>query len=158
MTDRLTPEARSANMARIRGKDTGPEIAVRKALHAAGFRFRLHRRDLPGTPDIVLPGLRTVVFVHGCYWHRHEGCRNATLPGTRTDFWQAKFAATIERDARFTAALEVLGWKIVVIWECETQRADRLAEVIRERLPVPAAPRRPRGSPGNSSAMPPAEG
>ncbi|UXU76276.1 very short patch repair endonuclease [Paracoccus sp. SMMA_5_TC] len=144
-------------MARIRGKDTGPEIAVRKALHAAGFRFRLHRRDLPGTPDIVLPALRTAVFVHGCFWHRHEGCRNATVPGTRTGFWLAKFTANAERDAKNGAALEALGWKVVVIWECETHRADRLADVIRARLPAPGALRRPPGSSGNPSATPPAE-
>ncbi len=149
MTDKLSPEARSANMARIRGRDTGPEIAVRKALHAAGFRFRLHRRDLPGKPDIVLPKHRTAVFVHGCFWHRHEGCRNATSPGTRTEFWQAKFAANVARDARNTAALEAAGWKVVVIWECETERPERLAAVIRERLPASAAPPRDRGTRGS---------
>lgn len=149
MSDTLTPEARSANMARIRGKDTVPEIAVRRALHAAGFRFRLHRRDLPGTPDIVLVRQRIAVFVHGCYWHRHEGCRNATTPGTRTDFWQAKFAANVERDARKTAALEAAGWTVVVIWECETSKPDRLAAVIRERLPAPASPPEPRENPGS---------
>jgi DNA mismatch endonuclease (patch repair protein) len=142
MADRLTPQARSANMARIRGRDTGPELAVRRALHAAGFRFRLHRRDLPGTPDIVLVRQRIAIFVHGCYWHRHEGCRNATTPGTRKDFWQAKFAANVERDARKAAALEAAGWQVVVIWECEAGNPDGLAAVIRERLP-PSAGRRP---------------
>jgi DNA mismatch endonuclease (patch repair protein) len=149
MTDKLSPEARSANMARIRGHDTAPEIAVRKALHAAGFRFRLHRRDLPGKPDIVLPKHRTAVFVHGCFWHQHEGCRNATSPGTRAEFWQAKFAANVARDARNTAALEAAGWKVVVIWECEAEKPDRLAAVIRERLPVPAAGPAPPGTPGS---------
>lgn len=139
MPDRLTPEARSANMARIRGRDTGPEIAVRKALHAGGFRYRLHRRDLPGTPDILLIRQRIAIFVHGCYWHRHEGCRNATTPATRTDFWEAKFAANVERDARNAAALEAAGWKVVVIWECETAKPGQLAAVIRERLPAPGA-------------------
>lgn len=149
MADRLTPEARSVNMSRIRGRDTGPEIAVRKALHAAGYQFRLHRRDLPGTPDIVLVRQRIAVFVHGCYWHRHEGCRNATTPGTRTDLWQAKFAANVERDARKTAALEAAGWKVVVIWECEAAKPDSLAAVIRERLPAPAVRPAPRGTPGS---------
>ncbi len=149
MADRLTPEARSANMARIRGRDTGPEIAVRRALHAAGFRFRLHRRDLPGTPDIVLVRQRIAILVHGCYWHRHEGCRNATTPGTRADFWQAKFAANVERDARKTSALQTAGWKVVVIWECEAAKPDRLAAVIRERLPAPAARQAPRGTSGS---------
>lgn len=149
MSDTLTPEARSANMARIRSKDTVPENAVRKALHAAGFRFRLHRRDLPGRPDIVLPRYRTVVMVHGCFWHRHERCKKATSPGTRPDFWQAKFTANVERDRRNIAALEALGWKVVVIWECETEKPDRLAAVIRERLPAPAARPEPRGTPGS---------
>lgn len=158
MTDRLTPEARSANMARIRGKDTGPENMVRRALHAAGFRFRLHRRDLPGTPDIVLVRQRVAIFVHGCYWHRHEGCRNATTPSTRTDFWQAKLAANVERDARNTAALEGAGWRVVVIWECEAAKTDSLEAVIRERLPAPAARRPIRGNPRNPSATRPAEG
>lgn len=148
MTDRLSPEARSANMARIRSKDTGPELAVRRALHAAGFRFRLHRKDLPGKPDIVLPGHRTVVFVHGCYWHRHEGCGNATTPGTRREFWLAKFASNTARDSRNVAALQAAGWKVVIVWECETGRPDRLAAVIRERLPAPAVPPEPRGNPG----------
>ena len=149
MTDKLSPEARSANMARIRGKDTGPETAVRKALHAAGFRFRLHRRDLPGTPDILLVRQRVAIFVHGCFWHRHEGCGNATNPGTRTEFWQAKFAANVERDTRKTAALEAAGWRVVVIWECEAEKPDRLAAVIRERLPVPAALPAPQETPGS---------
>jgi DNA mismatch endonuclease (patch repair protein) len=136
-------------MSRIRGRDTSPEIAVRRALHTAGFRFRLHRRDLPGTPDIVLIRQRIAIFVHGCYWHRHEGCRNATTPGTRTDFWQAKFAANVERDARKTVALEAAGWKVVVIWECEAAKPDRLAQIIRERLPAPAVRPAPRGTPGS---------
>lgn len=154
--DRIAPARRSALMSRIRGRDTGPELAVRRALHAAGHRFRLHRRDLPGRPDIVLPGLRTAVFVHGCFWHRHEGCRNATTPGTRTDFWQAKFAANVERDARVARALEALGWKVVVIWECEAEKPERLAEVIRGRLPAPAGRKRARGSPADPEATRPA--
>lgn len=149
MADKLSPEARSANMARIRDRDTGPEIVFRRALHAAGYRFQLHRSDLAGKPDIVLPKYRTAVFVHGCYWHRHEGCRNATTPGTRTDFWQEKFAANIERDARNVAALKAADWKVVVIWECEAEKPDRLAAVIRERLPVPAAGPAPPGTPGS---------
>jgi DNA mismatch endonuclease, patch repair protein len=93
-------EARSRNMARIRARDTQPELRVRRALHAAGFRFRLHRRGLPGTPDIVLPRFRTVIFVHGCFWHRHPGCRMASVPKTRSGFWDAKFTANVEREIR----------------------------------------------------------
>jgi DNA mismatch endonuclease, patch repair protein len=99
MADRLSPQERSRNMAQIRDRDTGPELRVRRALHAAGLRFRLHRRDLPGRPDIVLPRWRTVVFVHGCFWHRHPGCRKAAVPKSRVAFWETKFAATMARCA-----------------------------------------------------------
>lgn len=97
-------------MRRIRGRNTIPEVAVRRALHARGLRFRLHRRDLPGTPDIVLPARRLVIFVHGCFWHRHAGCRGSTTPSTRREFWQAKFDANVQRDARAGAALVGSGW------------------------------------------------
>ncbi|MEL0082613.1 MAG: DNA mismatch endonuclease Vsr, partial [Gammaproteobacteria bacterium] len=106
MTDRISPEHRSWNMSRIRGKDTKPEKRLRTLLHHAGFRFRLHDRSLPGSPDLVLPKYRTVVFVHGCYWHRHENCPKATVPKTRTGFWTSKFEGTIERDNRKEAELE----------------------------------------------------
>ena len=96
----IVSPVRSRNMAAIRGKDTAPELAVRRILHAMGLRFRLHRKDLPGRPDIVLPKPRTVVFVHGCFWQRHEGCRYTTTPKTRQEFWQSKFAANVERDGR----------------------------------------------------------
>lgn len=106
-------------MARVAGRDTRPEMAVRRAAHALGFRYRLHRRDLPGTPDLVFTRYRTVIFVHGCFWHRHSGCRKATTPKTRRGFWQAKFDENVERDRRTVAALESAGWAVVVIWECE---------------------------------------
>jgi DNA mismatch endonuclease (patch repair protein) len=125
MTDRLTPEARSALMARIRGKDTEPERAVRRLLHAMGFRFRLHRRDLPGTPDIVLPGRRKAIFVHGCFWHGH-GCGRARLPKTRLDYWGPKIAANRARDARKTAALRRAGWSVAAVWECQLRRPSVL--------------------------------
>jgi len=121
MTDTLTKAERSALMARIRGKDTDPERAVRRYLHKNGFRFRLHQRDLPGRPDIVLPKLRTAIFVHGCFWHRHSGCSKATTPSTRRAFWEAKFKANIERDLRKLAELSAQGWKVVTIWECEVE-------------------------------------
>lgn len=132
--DHLSPGARSANMAQIRGKDTGPEMAVRRMLHALGYRFRLHRRDLPGKPDIVLPRLGTVIFVHGCYWHRHTGCRRATTPRTRTEFWEAKFARTVARDARQGDQLAEAGWRVLTIWECETRDRDALREYLLSQL------------------------
>lgn len=106
-------------MQAIRSGDTKPEIAVRKLLHRLGYRFRLRRPDLPGKPDIVLPGHRLAVFVHGCFWHRHD-CKQATMPKTRTEFWEAKLSANAARDARVMKALHELGWRTVVIWECET--------------------------------------
>jgi len=125
MTDRLSPDHRSWNMSRIRGKDTAPERQVRSVLHRAGYRFRLHRKDLPGRPDIVLPKYRTVVFVHGCFWHRHPGCRFAYSPKSRIAFWQKKFDANVERDRRNSRELRRLGWKVVTVWECEAERASR---------------------------------
>ncbi|WP_412179948.1 very short patch repair endonuclease [Variovorax paradoxus] len=118
--DSLTPEARSRLMARIGGKGTKPELAVRSLLHRMGLRFRLHDRMLPGSPDIVLRRHRTVVFVHGCFWHRH-GCRMTTTPKTRKEFWQQKFDANVARDERSERKLEELGWRVLVVWECETR-------------------------------------
>ncbi|UVI39680.1 very short patch repair endonuclease [Qipengyuania spongiae] len=134
MADSLTPERRSWNMSRIRSRDTRPERALRSMLHRAGFRFRLHDRSLPGTPDIVMRKYRAAILVHGCYWHRHEGCRNATTPSTRTDFWLKKFGATVERDKRNLEALTVLGWKPIVVWECDLKRRpdDVMAEIKQE--------------------------
>jgi DNA mismatch endonuclease (patch repair protein) len=120
MVDRLTPEKRSWNMGRIKGRNTAPEKLVRSALHRLGLRFRLHRRDLPGRPDIVLSRWRTVVFVHGCFWHRHEGCRMAYTPKSRIDFWSAKFLENVTRDERNRRALQSDGWRVITIWECET--------------------------------------
>jgi DNA mismatch endonuclease (patch repair protein) len=123
VTDRLSRERRSWNMSRIRGKDTAPELLVRSALHRAGYRFRLHRKDLPGRPDVVLPKYRTVVFVHGCFWHRHKRCRFAYTPKSRVAFWQEKFRRNVERDRRKALALRRLGWKVVTVWECEVERS-----------------------------------
>lgn len=134
MTDTVSPEKRSAMMARIGSKDTQPELRVRRMAHALGYRFRLHRRDLPGTPDLVFPKFRIALFVHGCYWHRHEGCPKAYTPKSRVDFWQEKFAANVERDARTTEKLRAMGWTPVVIWECETTDPVRLAEIVEERV------------------------
>lgn len=118
-------------MAGIKARNTKPEIIVRKVLFAAGFRFRLHRKDLPGNPDIVLPGRRIVVFVHGCFWHSHARCRYAKLPSTRREFWEAKLAANIERDCRAREALSSAGWRVLVVWECATR-----TPVVREALPM----------------------
>lgn len=133
--DRISREHRSWNMSRIRGKDTVPEIRVRKMLHQMGYRFRLHRKDLPGRPDIVLPRYATIIFVHGCYWHRHEGCRFAYTPKTRIDFWTRKFAENEERDRRYAQELTRMGWRVAVIWECETQDADHLVQRLSTILP-----------------------
>ena len=119
MIDIVDNKRRSEIMARIRSRDTAPELAVRRIAHRMGLRFRLHRKDLPGRPDLVFPKHRLVVFVHGCFWHRHEGCRRASTPKSRTSFWLEKFAANIDRDARQEAALRALGWRVLVIWQCE---------------------------------------
>jgi DNA mismatch endonuclease (patch repair protein) len=131
-SDAAISEQRSRNMRAVSSFDTKPEIAVRKFLHGAGLRFRLHRADLPGRPDIVLPKYRLAVFVHGCFWHRHEGCRRTTLPKTRTEFWTTKFAANVARDARVVEDLERLGWRVVTIWECETGKQERLNALLED--------------------------
>ena len=119
--DCLTPEQRKRNMSAIKGRDTKPEILLRKLLHSHGYRFRIQRKDLPGKPDIVLPKYKTAIFVNGCFWHRHEGCRFASTPSSNSVFWQKKFAANVERDARNYAALKELGWTVLIIWECEVK-------------------------------------
>jgi len=130
MVDSLDPSRRSWNMGRIKGKNTRPEIAVRSLLHSMGFRFRLHRRDLPGTPDIVLPKYRTAIFINGCFWHRHPGCKYAYTPKSRTEFWEKKFKGTTQRDASNRKLLMDLGWKVETIWECELRNIEQLREKI----------------------------
>ena len=123
-------------MSRIGGKDTKPEKMVRSLLHQMGFRFRLHRRDLPGTPDIVMKRHKMVVFVHGCFWHCHEGCSDSGIPKTNTDFWTAKLKGNVERDKKNEKTLEKLGWRVLKIWECETKDLETLADkLIRELSP-----------------------
>jgi DNA mismatch endonuclease (patch repair protein) len=124
MADNLTNAERSRLMARVRTKDTGPEMVVRRFLHVRGFRYRLHDRNLPGRPDLVFPGRKIAVFVHGCFWHRHPGCSLSYTPKTRVDFWKAKFAQNIERDRRVTEELQLMGFRVLVVWECMTRRAD----------------------------------
>ncbi len=115
-------------MRRVRSTDTTPERKVRSLLYRLGFRFRLHRKDLPGKPDIALPKHSTVIFVHGCFWHRHPGCPHATTPVTHQDYWLPKFKRTVERDKRNQRELRELGWKVIIVWECELRNLDRLAQ------------------------------
>ena len=130
MTDIVDPDKRSEIMSRIRGRDTEPEMIVRRIAHGLGFRFRLHRRDLPGSPDLVLPRYRAVIMVHGCFWHRHPGCKYASSPKTRVRFWEGKFEGNVVRDRRNETALLELGWRVMVVWECETKDRDAVAERI----------------------------
>ncbi len=130
--DRISPEARSKNMARIRHADTAPEMRVRRMVHSMGYRYRLHRRSLPGCPDLVFPARKKAIFVHGCFWHRHEGCKYAYTPKSRKDFWIAKLEGNRERDKKNMAKLLQMGWKILVIWECETDDLDSLKNRIQE--------------------------
>ena len=134
MVDRLTPERRSWLMSRVGGKNTTPELRVRRAAHAQGLRFRLHRKDLPGKPDLVFPKRRVALFVHGCFWHRHPGCRKASNPGTRVEYWNEKFKANTTRDRRVALELEALGWRVVAIWECETKEPETLSRILREQV------------------------
>ena len=124
--DHLDKQTRSWNMSRIRSRDTSPEITVRKMLHRLGYRFRLHVRSLPGTPDIVLPKYRTVIFVNGCFWHRHQGCRRCTMPSTRVEYWKKKFERNVEKDKMNLQAVKKLGWNPVVVWECEIRDMEKL--------------------------------
>ncbi len=119
MTDIFTPERRSEIMSSIRSRDTRPELIVRSFLHAMGLRFRLYRRDLPGSPDLVFPKYKFVLFVHGCFWHQHPGCKRARMPSTRRSFWQAKLRRNIERDLEAVRQLRDKGWRVFVLWECE---------------------------------------
>lgn len=123
--DHLSPEKRSRNMSLIRSKDTAPEWIVRRLIWSMGIRYRLHRKDLPGKPDLAISRLQTAVFVHGCYWHRHKGCSRASTPSTRADFWMNKFAENQARDARNVEELNKQGWRVLVVWECETRKKVR---------------------------------
>lgn len=130
MTDSLSVADRSALMSRVRNKDTQPEVVVRKLAHRLGLRFRLYRKDLPGTPDMVFPRYRSAIFVHGCFWHQHPGCRRATVPKSNVPKWAAKFERNRSRDTATACALETMGWDVMVIWECET----RTEEVLMKKL------------------------
>lgn len=134
----MTPEQRSRCMSRIRSKDTGPEIAVRRMAHALGYRFRLHRRDLPGSPDLVFPRLRAVVFVHGCFWHVHS-CQRGRVPKSNVSYWAAKRLRNAARDRRARAKLRRMGWRVLTVWECQLRKPElvsaKLARFLAERAP-----------------------
>jgi DNA mismatch endonuclease (patch repair protein) len=154
MVDVVPPEKRSAMMSGIRGSNTTPEVVVRKALFAAGYRYRLQRRDLPGRPDVVMPGRKVAIFVHGCFWHHHQDCRFAKVPATRPEFWEEKLKTNKARDARCVSELQAMGWRVLVVWECflrttksalDVQSAltdwiesDKQAGELREQLAQPA--------------------
>lgn len=138
MTDVFSEEQRSYVMSRVGSKNTKPELLVRSFLHRVGFRFRIHGRKLPGNPDLVLPKHHTVVFVHGCFWHRHKDCRRATMPASRVEFWKDKFDKNVARDRKNLALLKETGWRAIVLWECEIAnvkgREERLAKLAEEIL------------------------
>ena len=129
MADTVDKETRSRIMAAIRGKDTKPELALRKALHTRGFRYRLHAKGLPGKPDLVFPKYHAVCFIHGCFWHRHQDCRYATTPKTSVPFWETKFSATVARDQRNHTALLKAGWRVAIVWECSLRGKRLMATV-----------------------------
>ncbi len=121
-------------MAAIKGKNTKPELLVRSMLHRAGYRFSLHRKDLPGKPDIVLRKYKTVIFVHGCFWHRHKGCKGATTPKTRTEWWQQKFDRNVANDKKHNRALKKLGWNVITVWECELMKPEKVLAKLHRAL------------------------
>ncbi|HDZ73075.1 MAG TPA: DNA mismatch endonuclease Vsr [Aurantimonas coralicida] len=130
-----TKLARSRMMSRIRAKNTKPELAIRRAIHALGYRFRLHRKDLPGKPDIVMARHQLVIFVHGCFWHQHHGCKLASKPKSATDYWGPKLARNVARDAEASAALRLAGWQVETVWECDTRVPTRLQARLEEIFP-----------------------
>ncbi|RPH94807.1 MAG: DNA mismatch endonuclease Vsr [Calditrichaeota bacterium] len=134
MTDSLSEEKRQWNMSRIRSCDTKPEYVLRSLLHRAGYRFRLKTRDLPGRPDVILARRRSVIFVHGCFWHRHPGCSRATVPGTHQERWLQKFEKNQRRDAEVKTILESMGWQVIIVWECELMRSPEL--VLEKLIPL----------------------
>ena len=134
MTDHVNRGKRSLIMAAVHSKDTKPELAVRSLVHALGYRFRLHVASLPGKPDLVFPGRRKIIFVHGCFWHRHARCRYATSPKTRPEFWQEKFCTNVARDRRTRRELKKLGWSILTVWQCELKNPQKLEVRIEEFL------------------------
>ncbi|MCK4782312.1 MAG: DNA mismatch endonuclease Vsr [Desulfobacteraceae bacterium] len=136
MVDRVSPEKRSWIMSHIRSKNTIPEKTVRSLLHRMGFRFSLHRSDLPGKPDIVLPKYAAVVFVNGCFWHHHRGCKEATIPKSNISFWEQKLTSNVQRDKKHRKELRKMGWKVIVVWECELKKQEKLSKRLKKALPL----------------------
>ena len=134
MADVFTPAKRSAIMARIKGENTQPEILVRKIIHSLGYRFRLHKKTLLGKPDIVLPRHEKVIFVHGCFWHGHPGCVRSALPATRKKFWRNKISGNVARDIRVRRSLIRQGWRVLVVWQCQTKNPARLSNRLEQFL------------------------
>lgn len=133
--DNLTPEQRKKTMSRIRSRDTKPEMLVRSYLHGKGYRYRLHRRDLPGCPDLVFAQYRVVVFVHGCFWHQHPGCPRAVMPKTRQEYWRPKLQRNVQRWNENMKKLERLGWKVLVVWECQLESSlEDICEALIDEL------------------------
>lgn len=134
MSDSLTPERRSWNMSRIKGKDTKIEVLVRKYLFSKGYRFRKNDKRYPGKPDVVLPKYRTVIFVNGCFWHMHKDCKQASIPKTRTDFWLKKLTRNVQKDTQCTEELKRMGWKVITVWECELEKDFKgaMAHIIKQ--------------------------
>lgn len=132
--DTVDPKKRSEIMSHIRGKNTKPELLIRSLLHRSGFRFRIHRRDLPGCPDIVLPKYKTIIFVHGCFWHQHSGCKKSTLPQTNITFWKNKLKKNSDRDLFVQNELEKSGWKVIIIWQCEISAIQKNPEIFFSNL------------------------
>lgn len=134
VADTLSPNERSKRMSLIRGKDSSPELKLRRLVHGMGFRYRLHVKDLPGKPDLAFPSRRAVIFMHGCFWHRHPGCKLARLPKSKLDFWRPKLEGNRERDLRNQEMLKKLGWHVLVIWECEMENIEKVSNKVREFL------------------------
>jgi DNA mismatch endonuclease, patch repair protein len=134
VADKISAERRSANMRRIRSKDTSPEIALRSLVHRLGYRFRLHRKDLPGKPDLVFPSRRKVIFVHGCFWHQHAGCKEGRVPGSRREYWEPKLRRNQERDAASQASLKGQGWRSLTVWECELKDTPSVLKRVKRFL------------------------
>ncbi|MCA9450503.1 MAG: DNA mismatch endonuclease Vsr [Candidatus Omnitrophica bacterium] len=132
--DPLTAEERGRQMSLVRSKDTKPEMRVRRLVHSMGYRYRLHRRDLPGCPDLVFPTRKKVIFVHGCFWHRHKGCPRARLPKSRVEFWEEKLSSNVARDRKARRRLKRLGWDVLVIWECESEKPEKVKAKVKKFL------------------------
>lgn len=134
--DVYSKQTRSWVMRAVKSKDTKPEMIVRRYLHRSGYRYRLHKKELPGTPDIVFPRLKKVIFIHGCFWHQHPGCKHADRPSSNTEYWRAKLDRNVERDAALIRALQQLGWECCIIWECQTRNPELLRQIIQAYLPI----------------------